>query len=81
MSSSTIVHNTARFPMQVGQGFTKSPGLVNDLGQTELEQVARILLKAGQRHVLDLLVQADGVTASTKGVIARVLDQSKRRLH
>lgn len=81
MSSSTMVHNTARFPMQVGQGFAKFPCSANDLGKTELEQVASILLKAGQRHVLDLLVQADGVTASTKGVIARVLDQAKRSLH
>lgn len=81
MSSSTMVHNTARFPLLVGKNLLKSPGLTNDLGHSELETVASILVKAGQRHVLETIVQQDGVSDSTKGVIARVLDKSKQSLH
>lgn len=81
MSSSTIANNAARFPLEVARGFVKSPGLVNDIGAAEMAEVARILLRAGQRHFLEQLVLMDGITAQAKGFIARALNENKQRLH
>ena len=82
MSSSTLVNNAASFPMGVAQSIGRFPTMLNDTGSSELEQAARILLVAGQRHVLENVIQADGVLSSVKGVIARVLNQhQQRRFH
>lgn len=81
MSSSTIAANAARFPLEIASSLIKTPVRVNDWGRSETEEVARILVRAGQRKALESLVLADGVTASVKGVVARVLDQHNRALH
>ena len=81
MSSSTIAANAARFPLEIASSLIRTPVRVNDWGNAETEEVARILVRAGQRKALEALVVADGVTGSVKGVIARVLDQHNRALH
>ncbi|CAN7739338.1 hypothetical protein LJR118_006584 [Acidovorax sp. LjRoot118] len=78
---STFADNAARFPLQVGTNLAANPGRVNDESLEDLESVAKILVRAGQRTALEAVVLADGVSASAKGVIARVLDKSKQRLH
>lgn len=78
---STFADNAARFPLQVGINLAANPGRVNDESLEDLESVAKILVRAGQRTALEAVVLADGVSASAKGVIARVLDKSKQRLH
>jgi hypothetical protein len=68
--------------MGIAQSIGRFPTMLNDAGSHELEKAAKILLAAGQRSALEIAVQADGVSASVKGVLARVLDQQKqRRLH
>jgi len=81
MSSSIIASNAARFPAQIAVGFVKSPCLLNDMGDSEVEEVARILLRAGQRVSLESLLESDGVLSSVKGSISRVLAAHKRSMH
>lgn len=78
---SIFADNAARYPLQVGNNLAANPGRVNDVALADLEAVAKVLLRAGQRKSLETVVLADGVSANAKGAIARALDKHKQNLH
>ena len=55
--------------------------MVNDLSGDELEQLSKLLLRAGQRSALEMVVASDGIAQSMKNVINRVLNAHRRALH
>jgi hypothetical protein len=78
---STMINNAARMPIEVGTHLAKFPVMVNDLSGDELEQLSKLLLRAGQRSALEMVVASDGIAQSMKNVINRVLNAHRRALH
>lgn len=78
---SAIIDNAARAPMLVAKHISDFPVTVNDYGVDDMEQVAKILARSGQMAALQAIAVADGVSARMKGIVARVLDQHRQRMH
>jgi len=78
---STMINNAARMPIQIGTHLAKHPVMVNDLSGDELEQLAGLLLRAGQRTALEMVASADGVAQTMKNVLNKVLQAHRRALH